>query len=155
MHRISVTLAASVGLIGCAGHETAPEPISTMLAYVAPIDEAPLGVAEIEPASDVADLSPAYRHVVFPRDSFPPLSKLAAVPSPSAHVRSPAPAPAEPETAGTRQRPPPRDDPVYTAWRKYCIGAQDMTAADWRIIDTSLMPAALSGVWAEECLPLK
>lgn len=154
MHRISVTLAASVGLIGCAGQELAPEPISTTLAYIAPLDEAPFGVAEIEPASDVAHLTPAYRHVVFPRDSFPPLSKLAAVPSPSAPVRLSAPAPAEPEPVSTSP-PAPRDDPVYAAWRKYCIGADDMTAADWRIIDTSLMPAALADVWAEECLPLK
>lgn len=151
MYRSAVTLAAASGLIGCAAQETALEPMT--IPYIAPLDEAPFGVADIWPSSDVADLTPAYRHVVFPRDSFPPLAEIAAVTSPRAPVPFQAP-PVEPEPLSPPP-PAPQGDPVYAAWYKYCIGTEDMTAADWKTIDTSLMPPALADIWAEHCIPIK
>lgn len=162
---------------GCARTPTQDPP-------VVPVPRSPdlpvLGVAIVEPASDVADLSAAVRHVLRADGS-----RLYALPAtdaacadgendsgiapadpgdeaaaPDAQAPNTAPAvepvadPADEAAAPALTLVPgsaPRDE-IAAAWSQYCV-TTDLTPAQWGIIDRTSMPAALAARWVERCRP--
>lgn len=125
------------------------------------------GVAYTEPASQVAHLSLARRHVLFapPAESNtgPDTSSgseiINEVPPPeTARTSSERAGPATPATPVGIAKPSPAEPTVKSAganaamqvWNRYCTGAP-MTKEDWAIVDGSDIPAH----WREECLPSK
>ena len=139
-----------------------------------------LGVAIVEPASDVADLSAAVRHVLRAdgsRIEASPATEAAcadgendaaivpadpgdgaAAPDAQGPNTAPSVAPAA-DPAGEAMAPAagfvpgsaPRDA-IAAAWSQYCVST-DLTPTQWGIIGRTSMPAALAARWVERCRP--
>lgn len=160
-----VDLAAALTVLvlgGCARTPTQDAPAGS----VAPPPDLPvLGVAIVEPVSDVADLSAAVRHVLRVNGS-----RLEALPATEAacadgendagiapadpDVKNAAPDAQAPNTAPAARLVPgsaPRDA-IAAAWSQYCMST-DLTPAQWGIIGRTSMPAALAARWVERCRP--
>ncbi len=152
----------------------APAPVRPPVIEIAPPGAPVLGVALVEPASDVADLTAAVRHVLYRAEDRAALGSGAIAPAEGASddpaednggagaaaAHAPATegaAPADNAVAGA-ERPPgllpgrARHDAIRAAWSRYCIST-DLTPAQWGLIARTAMPAVLAAQWADRCRP--
>ncbi len=152
----------------------APAPVRPPVIEIAPPDAPALGVALVEPASDVADLTAAVRHVLYRAEDRAALGSAAIEPVDDAGDESAedpgdvdAAAPDAPATVGAARADNAvagaerlsgllpgraRHDAIRAAWSRYCVSA-DLTPAQWGLIARTAMPAVLAAQWADRCRP--
>ncbi len=106
------------------------------------VEEAPLGLSVIEPTSDVAKLTKAVRHVLFPDTSLASVSMKRPAPTPRKER------PQAPPIEGTT--PSLSSEPYAQLWQRYCEG-KSLTMQEWNYIDTHPLP----NEWIDQCRPIK
>ncbi len=109
--------------------------------------QAGLGLSIIHPQSEVADLTQDIRHVLNPDNSIQNIKGFS-------NTQTKKHADSKSTNTNIHAATEKKISKKYAAWKKYCYG-NDMTAEEWRIIDTTTMPKSLQEKWHDECIPLK
>ena len=132
----------ALGVTACCVADKKITPVETTDRRDVIVEEAPLGLSVIEPTSDVAKLTKAVRHVLFPDASLASVSVERATPIPrKEHPTVPPIA----ETTISRS-----SDPYAQLWKKHCEG-KSLTSQEWDYVLTHPLPNA----WADQCRPMK